>query len=147
MMDFPHPAVVESTCFGDRVTYIRTSWTNSGQQVAEQLNKILWRIDPLLGNGSLNIFLWKRTCETIGCLLLGNGSVNTPKIIRRNRGWYFPWGPPQGYITGSSKRAVSFVRSWACSVEEEFNCVSCCQELGRVLEIAVERDWKETVRK
>jgi hypothetical protein len=39
--------------------------------------------------------------------LLGNGSVNTPKTIRDNRTRCFPWGPPRGYITRSSKGAVS----------------------------------------
>jgi hypothetical protein len=40
---------------------------------------ILWRTDPLLGNDSLNTFPWEPTSATITRLLLGNGSVNTPK--------------------------------------------------------------------
>jgi hypothetical protein len=42
----------------------------------------------------------------IGRLLLSDKSVNTPKTIRDNRKWCFPWGPPRGYITRSSKGAV-----------------------------------------
>jgi hypothetical protein len=48
----------------------------------------------------------KANARKIGRLLLGNGSVNTPKTIRNNRRC-FSWGPPRGYITGSSKGAVS----------------------------------------
>jgi hypothetical protein len=55
-------------------------------------------------------------------LLLGNGSVNTPKTIWGNRRQCFRWDPPRGYITTSSKGAVS------------------CRELSRVLEMAVEGD-------
>jgi hypothetical protein len=36
------------------------------------------RIDPLLGNDSVNTFPRKRTRATVGRLLLGNGPVNTP---------------------------------------------------------------------
>jgi hypothetical protein len=45
---------------------------------------ILWRIDPLIGNDSVNTVPREPTRATI-CLLLGNGSVNTPKTIRDNR--------------------------------------------------------------
>jgi hypothetical protein len=41
------------------------------------LLKMLWRIDPLLGNDSVNIFPQKRTGAT-GRLFLDNGSVNKP---------------------------------------------------------------------
>jgi hypothetical protein len=92
---------------------------------------ILWWIDPFLGNDSVNTFLQEPTHATIGRLLLGNGSVNTP-----NRRRCFLWGPPRDYITRSSKEAVS-----CCC------CCCCCQELGRVLEMAVEGDWEETARK
>jgi hypothetical protein len=68
---------------------------------------ILWRIDPLLGNDSVNTFPREPTHTTIGRLLLGNGSVNTLETIRDNRRRCVPWGPPRGYITGSSKGAVS----------------------------------------
>jgi hypothetical protein len=68
---------------------------------------ILWRTDPLLGNDSLNTFPWEPTRTTIRSLLLGNGSVNTSKIIQENRRQRFLWGPPRGYITESSKGAVS----------------------------------------
>jgi hypothetical protein len=67
---------------------------------------ILWRIDPLLGNDSVNTFPRKRTRAAIWRLLLGNGSVNWPKTIRDNRR-RLPWGPLRGYITGRSKVAVS----------------------------------------
>jgi hypothetical protein len=39
-------------------------------------DKILCRIDPLLGNDFVNTFLRKRTLATIGRQLLGNESVN-----------------------------------------------------------------------
>jgi hypothetical protein len=55
----------------------------------------------------INTFPRKQTRTRIGRLLLSNRSVNTPKIIRDHRRRCFYWGPPQGYITGSSKVAVS----------------------------------------
>jgi hypothetical protein len=39
------------------------------------------------------------------------------------------------------------IRSWESSVEEELIWVSCCQEMGRVLEMAVQDDWEEMTRK
>jgi hypothetical protein len=45
----------------------------------------------------------------------------------------------------NDKFQVVFARSWDNSVEEEFIWVSC-QELGRVLEMAVEGDWKGMAR-
>jgi hypothetical protein len=68
---------------------------------------VLWRIDPLLGNDSINTFPREPTRAKVGRLLLGNGSVNTPKIIRDNRRRCFPCGPARGYIRVSSKGAVS----------------------------------------
>jgi hypothetical protein len=68
----------------------------------------LWCIDPLLGSNSVNTFPREPTCATIGRLLLGNGSVNTLKIIRDNTRWCFPLDPPRWYITRSSKGAVSW---------------------------------------
>jgi hypothetical protein len=59
---------------------------------------------------------------TVGRLLLGNESVNTPKTIRDNRRRFFPWDPPRGFITRSTKGTVS------------------CRELRQVLEMAVEGD-------
>jgi hypothetical protein len=41
-------------------------------------HKILWHINPLIGNDSVNIFPLEQTSTTIGHLLLGNGSVNKP---------------------------------------------------------------------
>jgi hypothetical protein len=70
--------------------------------------KILWRIDPLPGNDWVNSSPRESTHAKIRRLLPGNGSVNTPKTIRDNRRRCFPWGPPRGYITGSSKGTVSW---------------------------------------
>jgi hypothetical protein len=81
--------------------------------------RILWRIDLLLGNDSVNIFPREPTHVTIGRLLLGNGSVQTPETIRDNRRRCFLWCPPRGYITRRSKGAVS------------------CRESGRILEMAI----------
>jgi hypothetical protein len=66
----------------------------------------MWLLDPLLGNDSVNIFPREPKRATIGRLLLGNGSVNTPKTTGDNRG-RFPWSPLRGYITRISKGAVS----------------------------------------
>jgi hypothetical protein len=100
--------------------------------------KILWHIDPLLGNDSVNTFRREPTCATIGRLLLGNCSVNTPKTIRDNIRC-FPWGPLLCCITRSSKGAVS------CQKLREFSCKRVhsmsCQKLNRVLKMAVEDDW------
>jgi hypothetical protein len=71
------------------------------------MDKILWRIDPLLSNDLINTFPWEPTRATIGRLLLSKGSVNTPKTIRDNRRRCFPWGPSRSYIRVSSKGAVS----------------------------------------
>jgi hypothetical protein len=68
-------------------------------------NTVTYR--PLLGNDSVNIFPQEPTRATIGHILLRNGSVNIPKTIRDNRRRCFPCGSPRGYITGSSKGAVS----------------------------------------
>jgi hypothetical protein len=81
---------------------------------------ILWRIDPLLGNGSVTTFPWEPRWATIGCLLLGNGSVKTPKTIRDNKRQRFPWGPLWGYIMRSSTRADS------CQKLREFNWRRVC---------------------
>jgi hypothetical protein len=68
---------------------------------------------------------WGGNAATIRRLLLRNESANTPKIILYNRAQCFPLDSPWGYITSSSKVAVS------------------CQEMGRVLKMAVEGDWGE----
>jgi hypothetical protein len=93
-------------------------------------SRSLTTANQLLGNDSVNIFPREPTRATIGRLLLGNGSVTTPKTILENRGWCLPWGPSRGYITRSSKRAVN-----------------CCREFGRVPELAVEDNWEEIARK
>jgi hypothetical protein len=56
-------------------------------------------------------------------------------------------GPFRGVIKGQRKSFELVVRSWQSSVEEEFIWMICCQELGRVLEMAVEGDWEEMARK
>jgi hypothetical protein len=43
-----------------------------------KLKWLLWRTDPLLGNGSVNTFPLEPTRATIGRPLRGNGTVNTP---------------------------------------------------------------------
>jgi hypothetical protein len=42
----------------------------------DMISNVLWRIDPLLGNDSVNTFPRKRTHATIWRPLLRNGSVN-----------------------------------------------------------------------
>jgi hypothetical protein len=68
---------------------------------------LLWCIDPLLGNDSVNTFPQEQTRATIGSLLLGSGSVNTPKTIWDSKRQNFSWGPPRGYIKRSFKGAAS----------------------------------------
>jgi hypothetical protein len=67
---------------------------------------------------------------------------NSRTYIARRR--CFPWGPPRGYITGSSKGAVG-----CCQKLREFSWrrVHVSELLGRVLEMAVESNWEEMVRK
>jgi hypothetical protein len=57
-------------------------------------------------NNPVNTLPREATRATIRRLLLGNGSVNTPKTIRDDRRC-FPWGPPWGYMTIISKGAAS----------------------------------------
>jgi hypothetical protein len=64
---------------------------------------ILWSIDLLLGNDSINTSPLEPRRAKIGRLLLGKGAVNAPKTIRDNRRRCFPWGPPWGYITSISR--------------------------------------------
>jgi hypothetical protein len=85
------------------------------------------------------------TRTTIGRLLLGNGSVNTHKIIRGNRRRCFPRASPLDYITESSEGAA-VVGSGESSVEEAFIWVSYCREFRRVLEMAVQGDWEDMAR-
>jgi hypothetical protein len=61
---------------------------------------ILWYIDPLIGNDSVNTYRAKHasTIERLFSVwsasqpLLRSGAVNTPKTTRDNRRRYFPWG-------------------------------------------------------
>jgi hypothetical protein len=108
---------------------------------------ILWRIHPLLGNVSVNTSPRETTRATTGHLFLSNGSVNTTKKIQSNRRRCFSWGPPQGYITGSSKGAVSCCQKVREFRWKEFIWECCCREVGRALEMAVESDWEEMARK
>jgi hypothetical protein len=85
----------------------------------------LWRIDPLLGNDSVNTFPPKANAHNNRCLLLGSGSVNTPETIRDNRRRCFPWGPCKVVINNNS-------------IEQ--HRVSC-QELSRVSRCQPARIW------
>jgi hypothetical protein len=52
----------------------------------EKRHRCRWEdkhIDPLLGNDSVNIFPPEPTRAKIGCLLLGNGAVNTARQQQR----------------------------------------------------------------
>jgi hypothetical protein len=91
---------------------------------------ILWRINQLLGNDSVNTFPRELTCAKLRRLLLENGSVNTPKTMRGDRRRCLPWGASRGYITGSSKVAVN------CQKLREFNWRRV--HLSRVV-----KDWVE----
>jgi hypothetical protein len=62
---------------------------------------IFWRVDPLLGNDSVNTFQRKPTWATVGRLLLVNGAVNTPRQEYR---LCFLWGPCRGVIKGHSQK-------------------------------------------
>jgi hypothetical protein len=59
------------------------------------LTLILWRIDPLLGNDSVNTFPREPTLAIIRRLLLGDLHCNTPKTLRDNRWRCFPWVRPE----------------------------------------------------
>jgi hypothetical protein len=100
----------------------------------------------LLGNNLVNIFPREPTRATIGRLLLGNGSVNTPKTIRDNRRRCFPWGPPRVYITRSSKGAEVVVRSWETSVEEEIIWSVIGSSSGDVSRRWLRRNVKKWIR-
>jgi hypothetical protein len=56
------------------------------------------------------------------------------------------WSVQSGYKEGFSWEESVVVRSWENSVEVEFVWVSC-QEMGWVLEMAVEGDWEEIARR
>jgi hypothetical protein len=53
---------------------------------------------------------------TIGRLLLGNGSVYMPQIIRDDRRRRFQWSPPQRLYNGMFQRNGVVGRSWESSV-------------------------------
>jgi hypothetical protein len=59
------------------------------------LEYILLRIDPLLGNDSVNTFPHKQTRATIGRPLLGNGSVKQASLTRE--AVFSAWSVPRGY--------------------------------------------------
>jgi hypothetical protein len=110
--------------------YDDCGWQTEGMERIRGSNAmVLWRIEPLLGNDSVNTFPREPTRATIGRLLLSKGSVNKPKTIWENGRRCFQWGPPRGYLRRSSKGA------------------ECCQEFGRVLEMAGQGDWEEMRRK
>jgi hypothetical protein len=56
-------------------------------------------------------------------------------------------GPCRVVIKGQRRSFDFLARSWENSVEEEFIWVSCCRELGRVLDMAVQGYWEEMARK
>jgi hypothetical protein len=82
------------------------NWLRRDSQTFVPSEIILWRVYPLPGNDSVNTFSRQQRRAIIGRLLLRKESVNTPKTIRDNRRLRFPWGPPRGYITRSSKGTV-----------------------------------------
>jgi hypothetical protein len=100
---------------------------------------ILWHMDPLLGNKSVNTFPWEPTHATIGHLLLGNESVNTPKIIWDNRRWCILLGSLWGCITRSSKGAVS-----CCQKLRQFSWgrVHFSQLLSRIRSSSGDGSWR-----
>jgi hypothetical protein len=94
----------------------------------------------LLGNDSVNTFPREPTRATIGRLLLGNGSVNTPEKIQDNIRRCFPWGPPRDYVTRSSKGAAS------CQKLREFSelvVVKKCVDFCRWKSKMIEKKWEE----
>jgi hypothetical protein len=91
---------------------------------------IMWRIDPLLGNYSVNTLPLEPTWATIRRLLLGNGSINTPKTIRDNRRRCFPWSSSRGYITGSSKGAVSCCQKLRVFSWRRVNLIELLSRIG-----------------
>jgi hypothetical protein len=66
-----------------------------GRVVFNAVRVVLCAIDPLVGNDSVNTLQREPTRATVGLLLLGNGSVNTPKTVRDKRRRCFPWIRPE----------------------------------------------------
>jgi hypothetical protein len=62
-------------------------------------------------------------------------------------GVFSVWSVQSGYKEGFDWEELVVFRSWDSLVEEEFIGVSCCRELGRVLEMAVQGDCEERARK
>jgi hypothetical protein len=56
-------------------------------------------------------------------------------------------GPYRVVIKGQRRSFELVIRSWESSAEEEFIWKGCCQQLHRVLEMAVQDDWEEMARK
>jgi hypothetical protein len=84
--------------------------------------------------------------SAIGRLLLGNGWLNTPNNTGQKKTVFYVGFAPRLCKQKFQKEQWN-VRSWESSVEEEFIWVIYCRELGRVLEMAVESNWKEIARK
>jgi hypothetical protein len=63
--------------FASRTYCARTATQSSNILCSTEL----WRIKPLLGNNSVNIFARKPANVTIGRSLLGNGSVNNKEDV------------------------------------------------------------------
>jgi hypothetical protein len=60
------------------------------EKVLQEVFSVWYVPYPLLGNGSLNTFPRRRTRDTMGHLLLGNGAVDS--LCQQYR-LCFPWGP------------------------------------------------------
>jgi hypothetical protein len=75
--------------------------------------KILWRIDPLLGNDSVNTFPREPTSATTGRLLLDNGSVNTSKNTGQQKTAFSMGSAPRLYNENfqKSRQLLSRARS------------------------------------
>jgi hypothetical protein len=56
---------------------------------------ILQHIDPLVGNDSVNTYLWKRTHAKIGRLLLGNRSIKS--LLNNREAVFSVWYVLRGY--------------------------------------------------
>jgi hypothetical protein len=102
---------------------------------------VVWRVYPLLGNDSVNIFPRKQTRAnnrtSIARQLISKQAFSTIERL------CFLHGPCRGVIKGKRRSCeLVVIRSWESSVEDFI----CCRELGRVLGMTVEGDWEEMAR-
>jgi hypothetical protein len=120
-----------------------------------------WGLDNLSANQEMSLFLGHEdivTCISIARQRLDKhisaetNSRNTRTSIVRQRiskhasltikAVFSAWSMQSGYKKGVISEEL-LVRHWESSVEEVLIWGSCCQELGRVLEMAVEGDWED----